>query len=80
MWETGFQNPPTLVQCHRHKDFFVTSRPPMGQERSLVNFKHKVMTSANFTDGIGTGYTSHDKEICLHGKRLENNLKITQSN
>ena len=24
------------------------------------------MTSANYTDGIGTGYTSHDNEMCLH--------------
>ena len=27
-------------------------------------------------DGIGTGYTSHDKEIC---KRLKNNFRIYQS-
>ena len=52
----------------------------MGQKKSLVNFKHKITTSANYTDGIGTGYTSHDKEICLHGKRLKNNFKINQSN
>ena len=26
-------------------------------------------------EGIGTGYTSHDKEICLHWKRLKNNFK-----
>ena len=29
-------------------------------------------------DGIGTGYKSHNKEICLHGKRLKNNFKINQ--
>ena len=40
----------------------------------------KITTSANYTDDIGKGYTSHDKEICLHGKRLKNNLKINQSN
>ena len=34
------------------------------------------MTSANYMDGIGTGYTSHDKEIC---KRLKNNFRINQS-
>ena len=28
--------------------------------------KHKITTSANYTDVIGTGYTSHDKELCLH--------------
>ena len=71
MWETSFKNPPTRT------DFFA---PTCGSKKSLVNFKHKVMTSANYTDGTGTGYTSHDKEICLHGKRLENNFKITQSN
>ena len=38
------------------------------------------MTSANYTDGIGTGYTSQDKEICLQGKRLKNKFKINQSN
>ena len=50
------------------------------QKTSLVNFKHKNRTSANYTDGIGTGYTSHNKEICLHGKILKNNFKINQSN
>ena len=44
---------------------------------TLVNFEHKITTSA--MDGIGTGYTSHHKEICLHGKRLKNNFKINQS-
>ena len=48
---------------------------PMGQKTSLVNFKHKITTSANYTDGIGTGYTSHEKEICLHGKRLKIQLQ-----
>ena len=42
--------------------------------------KHKITTSANYTDGIGTGYTSHNKELCLHGKRLKNYFKINQSN
>ena len=59
--------------------FFATNHPPMGQKTSLVNFKHKITTSANYTDGIGTGYTSHDKEMCLHGRRLKINLKINQS-
>ena len=56
MWETGFQNPPTrtpsvlgLVQCHQHTDFFAPSHPPMGQKTSLVNFKHEITTSANYT-------------------------------
>ena len=52
----------------------------MGQKTLLVNFKHKITTSAHYTDGIGTGYTSHDKEISLHGKILKNNFKINQSN
>ena len=50
------------------------------QKTSLVNFKHKNRTSANYTDGIVTGYTSPNKEICLHGKILKNNFKINQSN
>ena len=49
--------------------------PTRGSKTSIVNFKHKIMTSANYTDGIGTGYTSHDKELCLHGKRLKNYFK-----
>ena len=47
----------------------------VGQKTSLVSFKHKIMTSANYTNGIGTGYKSHDKEICLHGKRLKKQLQ-----
>ena len=47
----------------------------MGQKTSLVNFKHKIMTSANYMDGIGTWYMSYDKEICLHGQRLKNDFK-----
>ena len=51
MWETGFQNPQTLsvlglVWCHRHTDFFAPSLPPVGQKALLVNFKHKITTSA----------------------------------
>ena len=40
------------------KQRFVLHTPthPVGQKTSLVNFKH-------YTDGIGTGYMSHDKEI-----------------
>ena len=47
----------------------------MGQKTSLVNFKHKITTSANYTDGIGTGYTSHDNEMCLHITDLKNYSK-----
>ena len=54
---------------------FATTHSPLGQKTSLVNFKHKITTSANYTDGIGTGYTSHEKEICLHGKRLKIQLQ-----
>ena len=49
-----------------HRIFFAPTHPPKGQKTSLVNFKHKITTSANYTDGIGTGYTSHDNEMCLH--------------
>ena len=51
----------------------------MGQKTSLVNFKHKIMTSAKYTDCIGTGYTSHDKELYLQSKMLKNYFKINQS-
>ena len=60
--ETGFQSPP------KKNGISGTQSGVM----SLVNFKHKITTSANYTDGIGRGYTSHDKELCLHGKRLKN--------
>ena len=77
VWETGFKNPPrqtasvwSLVRCQQHTDFFAYAHPPVGKKTSLINFKHNTTTSANYMDGIGTGYTSHDKEICLPGKRL----------
>ena len=60
--------------------FFVPTHPPVGQKMSLVNFKHKIATSANYTDSIGTGYKSHDKELCLKELWLKNHLKINQSN
>ena len=73
MWKTGSKSPPRQtasvwgpVRCRRHAEFFATTHPPVGQKTSLVNFKHKITTSANYTDGIGTGYTSHDNEMCLH--------------
>ena len=86
MWETSFKNPPRrtpsmwgLVRCHQHTDFL---HPPT---HLWVKKCHLLTLNTNYTlakyrDGIGTGYTSHDKEICLHGKRLENNFKINQSN
>ena len=64
--------PGLVSSTHR---FFGTAHPPVGQKTSLVNFKHKITPSANYTDGIGTRYTSHDKEICLHGKRLKTTSK-----
>ena len=48
-------------RCCQHTDFFAPAHPPVGQKMSLVNFKHKITTSANYTDSIGTGYMSHDK-------------------
>ena len=74
MWETGLKNPSRRtvlvwgpVRCHWYTDFFAPAHPPVSQKTALVNFKHKIMTWANYTESIGTGYTSHDKEICLHG-------------
>ena len=71
MWETGFKT----HQSEQHQfgaqysviNFFVSTHPPT---TSLVNFKHKITTTANYTDGFGTGYMSHNKEMCLQGKRL----------
>ena len=40
----------------KHRFFLHPPTHPVGQKTSLVNFKH-------YTDGIGTGYMSHDKEI-----------------
>ena len=61
MRETSFKNPPRqtasvwgTVQCRQHTDFFVTAHPPVGQKTSLVIFKHKITTSANYTDVIST--------------------------
>ena len=80
-WKTSFKNPPrqtaSVWGCRRHTDFFRAHPPTCGQKTLLVNFKHKITTSANYTDG--TGYTSHDKEIFLHGKRLKINFKINKS-
>ena len=56
------------VQCRRYTDFFVPTHTPVGQKTSLINFKHKIMSPANYTDSIGTGYTSHANEMCLHIK------------
>ena len=51
----------SVVWCHRHTVFFAPTHPPVVQKTSLVNFKHKITTSANYTDGTGTVYTTHDK-------------------
>ena len=82
MWENRFQKPAKTnsvsvgpVQCCRHTEFIAPTHPPVGQKTSLVNFKHKITTSANYTDGIGTGYTFHDNEMCLHIKHLKNYSK-----
>ena len=45
------------------------------QKTSLVNFKHKNRTSANYTDGIGTGYTSHNKKYVCTVKYLKTTSK-----
>ena len=52
---------------------------PYNRLTQKINLNHKITTSANYTDGIGTGYTSHNKEKSLPGKRLKNNFKINQS-
>ena len=45
---------------------------PCSNWTSHINFKHKITTLANYTDGIGTQYTYHDKEMFQHSKRLKN--------
>ena len=44
---------------------FFRAHPPTRGSKN-VTFTHKITISANNTDGIGTGYRSQDKEICLH--------------
>ena len=36
------------------------------KKRHSLTLNTEITTSANYTDGIGTGYTSHDNEMCLH--------------
>ena len=52
---------------------------PWVKKTSRVNFKQKITTSTNYKDSIGTGYPSHNKEMCLHRKKLKNYFKINQS-
>ena len=47
----------------------------VGRKTSLVTFKNKTTTSASYADDIGTGYTSHGKEICLHSKTVKTTSK-----
>ena len=52
----------------------------VGQKNHLLTLNTKLRIQLTmYTDGIGTGYMSHDKEVCLHGKRLKNYFKINQS-
>ena len=44
---------------------------PVGQKTSHVNFKHKITSSANCTDSIGTVYTSHGKRLQNQSIRLD---------
>ena len=73
MWETG----PKSRQNGRRQcgvqscvvDTQIFCQPPTHpqvKKRHLLTFKHKIRTSANNTDGNGTGYMSHNREICLH--------------
>ena len=52
------------VWCHQHTVFFAPIHPHVGQKTSLVNLRLQL----NYMDGIGTEYTSHDKELCPHSK------------
>ena len=45
---------PSPVRCHRHTDFFGAICE--SKKRHSLTFKCKITTSANYTDGIGTGY------------------------
>ena len=44
---------------------FFTPTNPWVKKTSLVNFKHKNYDFNYYTDSTGTGYMSHDKELCL---------------
>ena len=45
------------------------------KKRHSLTLNTKIRTTSNYIDGIGTGYTSHDNEMCLHSKDLKTNLK-----
>ena len=45
------------------------------KKRHSLTLNTKIRTTSNYTDGIGTGYTSHDNEMCLHSKDLKTTLK-----
>ena len=57
--------------------FFAISHPPVGHKMSLVNYKYKITTSANYTDHIGTGYKSHDKKCVCTVKDLKTTSTCT---
>ena len=57
--------PSTVLLTHR----FFHPRPPTRGSKNVT---------FNYMDGIGTWYTSHDKEICLHGKRQTTSKSINQ--
>ena len=87
IWETGSKTRQNeqrqcRVQCSvvDTKIFSCPITHPWVKKHHSLTFKHKIRSSANNTDGIGTGYTSHDKEICLHWKRLQKTSKTNQSN
>ena len=87
IWETGSKTRQNeqrqcRVQCSvvDTKIFSCPITHPWVKKHHSLTFKHKIRSSANNTDGIGTGYTSHDKELCLNFKRLINYFKINKSN
>ena len=64
MWEIS----PKTRQNERHQcesSCFPAMHPPLSKKCLLLTFKDKITTSVNNLDGIGPGYMSHVKEICL---------------
>ena len=49
----------------------------MGQKSHSLTLSTKVTTSANYTEGIGTGYSSsHDKEIGMSALLQNQSIKF----
>ena len=71
---TRFQKPAWYGVVDTQTFLHPPTHPGVKKLHSLT-LNTKITTSANYTDGIGTGYTSHDNEMCRHSKDLKTTLK-----